>query len=143
MNLTEPAQGNVALLGDACHQTLPYQAQGAAMAVEDGAVLGRLLGMFHSDANPKMSLAAVLQLYERLRKTRTTTNVQAASSNRKMFHMSDGPEQVKRDAELKVADYTNPSAFRWLDPGHNMDMLGFDAIQDSEKAYGVEGSVAT
>ncbi|RJE21241.1 FAD binding domain protein [Aspergillus sclerotialis] len=30
-------KNRTALLGDACHPTLPYQAQGAAMAVEDGA----------------------------------------------------------------------------------------------------------
>ncbi|KAK5025884.1 hypothetical protein LTR13_010348 [Exophiala sideris] len=48
-------KGSVALLGDACHPTLPYQGQGAAMAVEDGASLGRLLredptcGLFESE----------------------------------------------------------------------------------------------
>lgn len=111
------------------------------MAVEDGAVLGRLLGLFQSDESPEKSLPVVLQLYESLRKTRTTTNVQAATSNRKMFHMPDGPEQVKRDAELRTANYTKPSAFRWLDPEHNMDMLGFDAILDSEKAYRVDSNL--
>src|SRR4051794_33605696 len=44
-SLTVPLQGHTVLLGDACHPTLPYQAQGAAMAVEDGAVLGHLLGI--------------------------------------------------------------------------------------------------
>ena len=34
----------VTLLGDAAHPTLPYLAQGAAMAIEDGAVLTRALG---------------------------------------------------------------------------------------------------
>lgn len=34
-------------MGDACHPTLPYRARGAAMAVEDGAVLARLLGLLH------------------------------------------------------------------------------------------------
>jgi salicylate hydroxylase len=129
-------QGKVVLLGDACHPTLPYQAQGAAMAVEDGAVLGRLLGMFQSVPVPDMLLTDVLKLYESLRKTRTTTSVQGAISNRRMFHMPDGPEQVKRDAELKAADYTKPSVFRWLDPEYNIDMLGFDAIVNSEKAFG-------
>src|SRR4051794_29020373 len=35
---------SVVLLDDACHPTLPYHAQGAAMAVEDGAALGILIG---------------------------------------------------------------------------------------------------
>ncbi|TFY78523.1 hypothetical protein EWM64_g5491 [Hericium alpestre] len=32
-------KGRVALLGDSCHPMLPYRAQGAAMAIEDAAVL--------------------------------------------------------------------------------------------------------
>ena len=36
-------QGRVTLLGDACHPTLPFMAQGAAMAIEDGAVLSACL----------------------------------------------------------------------------------------------------
>ena len=34
--------GPVTLLGDAAHPMLPYLAQGAAMAIEDAAVLGRM-----------------------------------------------------------------------------------------------------
>ncbi|MDE2445818.1 MAG: FAD-dependent monooxygenase, partial [Alphaproteobacteria bacterium] len=36
-------QGNISLIGDAAHATLPYLAQGAAMALEDAAVLQNLL----------------------------------------------------------------------------------------------------
>ena len=35
--------GNVTLLGDACHPMTPYMAQGAAMAIEDAAMLSRCL----------------------------------------------------------------------------------------------------
>lgn len=35
--------GRVALMGDACHPTLPFLAQGAIMAIEDGFVLARCL----------------------------------------------------------------------------------------------------
>ena len=37
------AERNVTLLGDACHPMTPYMAQGAAMAIEDAAVLSRCL----------------------------------------------------------------------------------------------------
>lgn len=123
------------LLGDACHPTLPYQAQGAAMAVEDGAVLGRLLGLFNSTPTAGISVTHVLDLYERLRKSRTTTSVQGAVSNRRMYHMPDGVQQVERDAELEAADYSKPSLYRWLDPEYNRDMLGFDVVMDCEKAF--------
>ena len=35
--------GNVVLLGDSCHPMTPYMAQGAAMAIEDAAILARCL----------------------------------------------------------------------------------------------------
>jgi FAD-dependent urate hydroxylase len=46
----------VALLGDAAHATTPFAAMGACMAIEDGELLGRLLG--------EQPLAAALADYE-------------------------------------------------------------------------------
>jgi 6-hydroxynicotinate 3-monooxygenase len=37
------SKGNLVLLGDACHAMTPYMASGAAMAIEDAAVLARCL----------------------------------------------------------------------------------------------------
>lgn len=119
-------------MGDACHPTLPYQAQGAAMAVEDGAVLAKLLGRYLYASKAGKPVSEVLKLYESLRKSRTTANVQGAVNNRHLFHMPDGPEQVHRDEELMASTYCRPSEYTWLDPQYNMDMLGFDAVKDSE-----------
>ena len=58
--------GNVALLGDACHPMTPYMAQGAAMAIEDGAVLARCL-----DGVDRDGVAAALRRYEKNRQERT------------------------------------------------------------------------
>lgn len=52
--------------GDACHPMLPYLAQGANSAIEDGAVLGLLLGAIKS----RDQLPEALKLYEKLRKHR-------------------------------------------------------------------------
>ena len=74
--------GRVTLLGDACHPTLPFMAQGAAMAIEDGAVLARCLAA--ADGQPATALAR----YERLRRGRTA-RVQASSRrNAKVYHLS-------------------------------------------------------
>jgi salicylate hydroxylase len=70
------------LLGDAVHATLPYLAQGAAMAIEDGAVLTRAL-------QSTSSVADALQLYERNRIERTSDIVMASRANRTLFHMRD------------------------------------------------------
>ncbi len=59
-------EGNVALLGDACHPMTPYMAQGAAMAIEDGAVLARCL-----DGVDRAGVAAALRRYEAARQERT------------------------------------------------------------------------
>jgi len=58
--------GNVALLGDACHPMTPYMAQGAAMSIEDGAVLARCL-----DGVDRSGVAAGLRRYETNRQQRT------------------------------------------------------------------------
>ena len=109
------------------------------MAVEDGAVLGKLLGLAsHQHAN---STSEVLHLYERLRKTRTTANVKGATNNRKMYHLHDGEEQRQRDRELKEADWnergrgSGNSTWKWVDVKYNADMLGFDAVGDCERAW--------
>jgi len=131
------------LLGDACHPTLPYQAQGAALAVEDGAVLGWLLGETskrltqEAELNASDRIQGVLKLYESLRKVRTTTNVQGAIANRMMYHLPDGPDQVKRDKELLDFDYDHGrSDIKWADTEYQKDMLGFDAIGDTKQAFG-------
>jgi salicylate hydroxylase len=41
--LPQWSKGRVTLMGDACHPMLPFMAQGAGMAIEDGVVLGRCL----------------------------------------------------------------------------------------------------
>ena len=82
----------VTLLGDAAHPTLPYLAQGAAMAIEDGAVLTRALAM--SD-----SIADALQLYQRNRIERTSKIVAQSTANRELFHLPS--EQAIRAAFAK------------------------------------------
>lgn len=72
--------GRVTLLGDAAHPTLPYMAQGAAMSIEDGAVLARCL-------NEVADVPEALQLYEKSRLPRTTRIVTESSANRKLFHI--------------------------------------------------------
>jgi 6-hydroxynicotinate 3-monooxygenase len=42
--------GRIVLLGDACHPMRPFMAAGGAMAVEDGAILGRCLARFDNPA---------------------------------------------------------------------------------------------
>jgi 6-hydroxynicotinate 3-monooxygenase len=60
-------EGNVTLLGDACHPMTPYMAQGAAMAIEDAAVLSRCLNGVDRDG-----VAEAFRRFEATRKPRTS-----------------------------------------------------------------------
>ena len=72
--------GAVTLLGDAAHPTLPFLAQGAAMAIEDGYVLAR------SVAAHKENLQQALASYERARVERTSAIVRGSNDNVSRFH---------------------------------------------------------
>ncbi|ETX04609.1 MAG: hypothetical protein ETSY2_27805 [Candidatus Entotheonella gemina] len=80
--ISEWSTDKVTLLGDAAHPTLPYLAQGAAMAMEDGAVLTRAL-------DPENDLAQALDLYQRNRVERTSRVVRESSANGILYHATD------------------------------------------------------
>src|ERR1700677_1256314 len=61
------SDGNITLLGDACHPMTPYMAQGAAMAFEDAAVLSRCL-----DGVDRSGVADAFRRFESTRKPRTS-----------------------------------------------------------------------
>ena len=119
------------------------------MAVEDGLVLGLLLGRLHStqaipDARKRASISRVLQLFESLRKQRTTIIVKGAIQNRTFFHMPDGEEQEARDRALAEVDWVKPCVWQWADIGYQKKMLGFDMVTDTHRAFeawveGVDG----
>jgi salicylate hydroxylase len=69
------------LLGDACHPMLPFMAQGAVIAIEDGLVLARCLARAGL-ADP----AAAFRQYEDERVERANRCVRAAERNRELFH---------------------------------------------------------
>jgi salicylate hydroxylase len=93
----------VTLLGDAAHPTLPYLAQGAAMSIEDGAVLTRALAMTDS-------IAEALQIYQRNRIDRTARIVLQSSANRELFHLRSEAEIRARFATKDEGEDRN----RWL-----------------------------
>lgn len=77
--------GRATLLGDAVHPTLPYLAQGACMAIEDGAVLARALAQAES-------IPDALQLYQRNRVERTLRIVDQSTANRRLYHLRTADE---------------------------------------------------
>ena len=82
--------GKVTLLGDACHPMTPYMAQGAAMAIEDAAVLSRCL-----DGVGRDGVADAFRRFEATRKDRT---VRVQETSRKNIWLKE-----KTDAEWVYA----------------------------------------
>jgi salicylate hydroxylase len=84
----------ITLLGDACHPTLPFMAQGACMAIEDAAVLGECV----ADAD---DVPSALERYEGLRKRRTAGVQRGSRRNAALYHLS-GPKAWLRDLSAPV-----------------------------------------
>jgi salicylate hydroxylase len=112
------SRGRVTLLGDACHPMLPFMAQGAAQAIEDGAALAACL----ADTDDADVREALLR-YERLRHPRATRVQRAAAANKVRFDLPDGPDQEKRDAEMASGSTDwSINAVAWL-YGHDARRL--------------------
>lgn len=64
--LAQWTKGRVTLLGDACHPMMPFMAQGAAMGLEDAAVLARCVDI-------EDDIPGALRRYEAVRRGRAST----------------------------------------------------------------------
>ncbi len=88
------AKGRVALLGDAAHPVLPFLAQGAALAIEDAAVLAAFLGQ-----DPQ-GVPHALSRYEAERLSRVRKVQGAARQNGRIYHagglVAFGRNQIMR-----------------------------------------------
>ena len=88
--------GHATLLGDACHSTLPFLAQGASMSIEDGFMLARCLAAFDD-------IETALKRYEVARLERTTRIVLAAVAQKDRLHGDSlkNPETAKQHVDEK------------------------------------------
>jgi salicylate hydroxylase len=87
-------KGRVSLLGDAAHPMLPYLAQGAAMAIEDGCILAASLAEIPHDPE------AALRRYEQLRMPRTRRVQLGARARAKVNHLPSAWARLGRDLQL-------------------------------------------
>jgi salicylate hydroxylase len=74
------SKGRCTLLGDACHPMVPFLAQGAVMALEDGLVLARCLEKYPNDHE------TALARYEAARRTRANEVVAGSADMIPRFH---------------------------------------------------------
>ena len=114
----EPLQhwsvGRISLLGDACHPTLPFLAQGANMAIEDGMVLARCLEAYQ--------VPEALSRYQAARLDRTSRIVRASLENVSRYHNPQLGDPVLAQAVMAREFAPRPIGRRydWL---HDYDAL--------------------
>jgi salicylate hydroxylase len=92
--LSSWSKGNIMLMGDAAHATLPYLAQGAAMALEDAACLTRVLPTTHSLKHAFAETAG-------RRMARTAKLHEASRSAGRIYHMK-GAQRLARNMVLQI-----------------------------------------
>ncbi|WP_336294602.1 FAD-binding protein [Bartonella sp. CB169] len=86
--------GRQVFVGDCAHATLPFAAQGAAMAIEDAATLAETLSL-------NISLTQALALYEKIRTPRITAVRKRGNFNKLAYHAT-GPIAIARNVIMKI-----------------------------------------
>jgi salicylate hydroxylase len=125
--------GRVVLVGDASHGMVPYMAQGAAMAIEDGIALAECLAR----ASTPRDIPDLMQHFCKLRRERCYIILDGARNNGRIWHLPDGPEQRSRDEGMRngpqssaTSEIGSENPNRWSDPKFQPWMFGFDAHTD-------------
>ena len=95
------SRGKITLLGDSAHPMLPFQAQGAAMAIEDAYVLANYLAS-------ERDIETAFVKYQQARIKRTTKVQQVSRNNANIFHAS-GVKAAIRNFALGVVSMTAPN----------------------------------
>jgi len=94
-----------ALLGDSAHATLPYMAQGAAMAIEDAAVLARLL-------DGETAIPQALKIYEAHRAPRAARIINESTEMGGLYQIVDAEEMRQAFIQRDIGRSRNS----WLYP---------------------------
>lgn len=99
-------KGRVVLLGDAAHAVVPFLAQGAAMAIEDAALLGDLIGSAQNkpDARSGLALNEIQEIYSSYHQKRFGRCRRVLSKSMFQSHIYHAASYIAkvRNAGLKV-----------------------------------------
>ncbi|KAL4895521.1 monooxygenase [Aspergillus ambiguus] len=125
---------SVALVGDACHPTLPHLAQGAAQAIEDGAVIAVALSKL-PDTTPA-SIHKGLKVYEKVRKDRAYALVDMAAASGRALHLGDGAAKEERDKQFAaLRQGKGPVPDKWADADVQREIYSFDCTKVTEEKF--------
>lgn len=125
---------SVALVGDACHPTLPHLAQGAAQAIEDGAVMAVVLSRL-PNTQPE-SINKALRVYEKVRKQRAYALVDLTAASGRALHLGEGAAKEERDKQFAaLRQGKGPVPDKWADADVQKEIYGFDCTKMAEERF--------
>jgi salicylate hydroxylase len=125
------ASGPVTLIGDAAHPSLPFLAQGGAMAIEDAAVLAAALSKVAD--NP----GKALRVFERTRRARTAKVQRLARKQGRLYGMV-GPEALVRNFIMRAMGGNKLLArYDWL---YSWKLPKFEPVQNNIVRLGGAGT---
>ncbi|RYO75873.1 hypothetical protein DL766_009091 [Monosporascus sp. MC13-8B] len=150
-------RGAVALIGDACHPTLPHLSQGAAMAIEDAAVVAEVVsrvspptpgdgkknkrranrsGEPREPAYDDAVISRALKVYELLRKDRTSILVTLAYTSGLTLHLGEGKAREERDRQFEEARRRGgPVPDKWASPDVQDMIYSYDCVRDAREKF--------
>lgn len=124
----------IALVGDACHPTLPHLAQGAAQAIEDGAVLSVVLSKLPSTSPEDITKA--LKVYEEVRRDRAYQLVELAAASGRALHLGDGKAKEERDQQFAaLKEGKGPVPDKWADADVQKIIYGTDVMAVADEKF--------
>lgn len=136
--------GTAALVGDACHPTLPHLSQGAAMAIEDAAVLAEVVSQAPGGGADRDALSKALKVYELLRKERTSILVELAASSARTLHLGEGKAKEERDRQFLNAKKGAPIPDKWASPEVQHMIYSYDCVAEARELFDqLYGTLAT
>lgn len=101
-------RGRALLIGDAAHAMVPFLAQGAAMSIEDAAILARCL------AQPDLDAEAALERYEKLRRPRVERVWRIARQTGRIYHMTPLTAPFRDTTMRTIGGERLLSRYDWL-----------------------------
>lgn len=113
------ASGTCALVGDAAHPVLPYQAQGAAMALEDAEALALCIG------DPDVPIEHGLKTYQDLRLARTQKVAATSRRNKTIYNLEGFFGAARNAAMTTIPGRVLLKQFQWL--------YGYDVMDHIEE----------
>jgi len=124
-----------ALVGDACHPTLPHMAQGAAQAIEDGVVLGVVLSKL-PETSPE-AIRKALKVYQDVRMDRAYQLVELAAASGRSLHLGDGAAKEERDRQFAALKEKKGGAVpdKWADADVQRMIYGEDIAKTADEKF--------